>query len=77
MREKYQSARGILLFGLTVTDREDTESYKMACPKCGSTDVRRSRSEGIVAFLFSMFGRWPYRCRSCRVKFYHVPPEEA
>jgi hypothetical protein len=48
------------------------------CPKCGSTDVRRSRGEGLRALFFALFGRMPFRCRSCRVKFYrHAdPPEE-
>ncbi|HLH39740.1 MAG TPA: hypothetical protein VKX39_11385 [Bryobacteraceae bacterium] len=43
---------------------------KPACPKCGSTDIRRSRGEGLIALLARIFSRWPYRCRSCRVKFY-------
>jgi len=42
----------------------------MACPKCGSTDIRRSRSDSFVGYFISIFGRHPYRCRSCRVKFY-------
>jgi len=41
-----------------------------ACPKCGSMDVRRARSEGLRASLEQLLGRWPFRCRSCRVKFF-------
>jgi hypothetical protein len=59
----------------------ERESIKRApkCPKCGSTDIRRSKSDGFYAVIQRMFGRWPYRCRSCRVRFYRTadaPPEE-
>jgi predicted RNA-binding Zn-ribbon protein involved in translation (DUF1610 family) len=43
-----------------------------ACPKCGSPDVRRSRSSGFLAGILRMFGRWPFRCRSCRARFYRA-----
>ena len=57
-------------------DEPDPDS--LFCPKCGSTDVRRSRGEGMLAFFFSLLGRMPFRCRSCRIKFYrHAdPPDE-
>ena len=48
----------------------ELESSEFACPKCGSTDVRRSKSEGLWAAVQRMVGRWPFRCRSCRVRFY-------
>jgi hypothetical protein len=48
------------------------------CPKCGSLDVRRARSEGFIAAFLQMFGRWPFRCRSCRSRFFRsaTPPED-
>jgi|KBSMisStandDraft_5_1062788.scaffolds.fasta_scaffold2744512_1 ribosomal protein L37AE/L43A len=48
------------------------------CPKCGSHDVRRARSEGIVATFLQLFGRWPFRCRSCRSRFFRraAPPDD-
>jgi ribosomal protein L37AE/L43A len=51
---------------------------EISCPKCGSADVRRSRSEGFLAAFLRVFGRWPFRCRSCRARFYRAaePPEE-
>jgi hypothetical protein len=54
-------------------DRED-----LFCPKCGSTNVRRSKSEGLWAALQRMVGRWPFRCRSCRSRFYRSadPPAD-
>jgi len=60
---------------------EERESVKHApkCPKCGSSDIRRSKSDGFYAVLQRIFGRWPFRCRSCRVRFYRsadAPPEE-
>ena len=50
----------------------------LKCPKCESVDVRRSKPEGLLGTLFSMLGRYPFRCRSCRVKFYRGdhPPQE-
>jgi len=56
---------------------ETDRPRKFSCPRCGSTDVRRSKSEGLVAGIARMFGRWPFRCRSCRVRFYRYasPPE--
>jgi len=55
----------------------DDSAKRMSCPKCGSTDVRRSKVEGVVGALARMFGRWPFRCRSCRVRFYRSaePPQ--
>ena len=41
-----------------------------SCPKCGSTDVRRAKSEGTMSAILRIFGRWPFRCRSCRRRFY-------
>jgi hypothetical protein len=51
---------------------EETASTKRIpqCPKCGSQDIRRSKSDGFYAVLQRVFGRWPFRCRSCRVRFY-------
>jgi predicted RNA-binding Zn-ribbon protein involved in translation (DUF1610 family) len=57
--------------------RETGELRPMSCPKCGSTDVRRAKSEGVVVMFFQIFGRFPFRCRSCRVRFYrYAPPPE-
>jgi transposase-like protein len=51
---------------------EELESSKRTakCPKCGSSDIRRSKSDGFYAVLQRVFGRWPFRCRSCRMRFY-------
>ena len=58
-------------------EREGPQVARHGCPKCGSMDVRRARSEGFKAGLLQMFGRWPFRCRSCRVKFFRsAPPPE-
>lgn len=58
-------------------DREEI-AVKSSCPKCGSHDVRRSKSDGAWALLQRALGRWPFRCRSCRVRFFQSadPPEE-
>jgi len=58
-------------------DHDSEPRRRLSCPKCGSSDVRRSKSEGIWGGLARMFGRWPYRCRSCRIRFYrHADPPE-
>jgi ribosomal protein L37AE/L43A len=51
---------------------------RRACPKCGSNDVRRSSREGVWVAILAMLGRWPFRCRSCRNRFfrYASPPRE-
>lgn len=60
-------------------DGPPVKSDKFQCPKCGSTDVRRSSREGFGATLLAIVGRWPFRCRSCRGRFfrYAPPPPEA
>jgi hypothetical protein len=49
---------------------DDRELTALSCPKCGSVHVRRSKSEGVLAALLRIFGRWPFRCRSCRARFF-------
>jgi hypothetical protein len=40
------------------------------CPHCTSTDVRRANRKGIFEGLLRLFFIAPFRCRSCRHKFY-------
>jgi hypothetical protein len=40
------------------------------CPNCTSTDVRRANRRGMVENMLRMFSIAPFRCRSCRHKFY-------
>lgn len=55
----------------------DEQHAREGCPRCGSTDIRRARSDGILAAFLQMLGRWPFRCRSCRSRFYrYAPPPE-
>jgi hypothetical protein len=49
------------------------EPQKMTCPKCGSIDIRPSRKSNFFGYFLVMMGRQPFRCRSCRVKFYRRP----
>jgi len=44
---------------------------RLACPRCESHDVRRSRcSNSLDHFRRSVLGRLPYRCRSCQRRFF-------
>ncbi len=40
------------------------------CPNCTSTDVRRSARKGMFEEFLRLFFIAPFRCRSCRHKFY-------
>lgn len=54
-----------------------SKKYPPMCPKCGSKDIVRSEHTSFWVALQVMFGRWPFRCRSCRIRFYRAesPPE--
>jgi hypothetical protein len=59
-------------------DHSSEQLDKRSCPKCGSSDVRRSSRDGLWSSILAIMGRWPYRCRSCRSRFYRhgSPPQE-
>jgi len=40
----------------------------IACPRCSSTDVRRSRRR-VVEHVLSLLGFYPYRCWGCMRRF--------
>jgi hypothetical protein len=48
------------------------EQRILRCPKCGSGDVRRTERLGLIAWVFQMFGRAPFLCRSCHRRFFRV-----
>jgi len=58
-------------------DELQAQTEHPSCPKCGSADVRRSHSEGVLTALLRVLGRWPFRCRSCRSRFYRSAPPPA
>jgi transposase-like protein len=64
----------VLLAADSIMSLEEQEPIKqpLKCPRCGSGDIRRSKSEGFYALVQRMFGRWPFRCRSCRGRFYRT-----
>ncbi|HVP00382.1 MAG TPA: hypothetical protein VMT15_20060 [Bryobacteraceae bacterium] len=53
-----------------MAEKQETTALDLPCPKCGSHDIRRSKSEGFYALIQKRLGRWPFRCRSCRSRFY-------
>jgi hypothetical protein len=50
--------------------RVTTMATALDCPKCGRSDTRPARQEGVLAMLFIAVGRVPFRCRSCRYRFF-------
>ena len=40
------------------------------CPHCGSSNLRRSHTDGIRDKILRLFGRRAYRCRDCRDRFH-------
>jgi hypothetical protein len=56
--------------------KEEGNLPRMVCPKCGSKDTRRSRIVSLYGRVLSRLGRKPFRCRSCRTKFYRIPTEK-
>ena len=54
--------------------RQMTESeaakIKLYCPKCTSVNVRRTNRSGMWEEFLRLFFIAPFRCRSCRHKFY-------
>ena len=49
-----------------------TQDEFVTCPNCGSFDVRRSRSSHWTDAFRSTRERVPYRCRSCRKRFFSM-----
>lgn len=47
----------------------------LVCPSCGSKLVRRSMRRTFLDRLRSLFGRWPYRCQMCNMRF--TGPQDA
>lgn len=47
----------------------------ISCPGCGSKDVRCSRNNGILWSVLRRMALSPYRCRSCRRRFFRSVPE--
>jgi hypothetical protein len=47
--------------------------FQIRCPKCTSTDCRRSRS-GWVRYLTRLLLVHPLRCRRCEARFWRFAP---
>jgi hypothetical protein len=43
-------------------------SQGMNCPRCASTEIRRSQRRGLETLL-SWIGFWPFRCERCDARF--------
>jgi len=42
---------------------------QLACPKCGTRDIRVSHRQSMAEILRSMVGIYPLRCRRCRYRW--------
>jgi DNA-directed RNA polymerase subunit RPC12/RpoP len=54
---------------LRVAGPRDARSMALACPRCSSTDVARSRRRGIE-HVVGWLGARPYRCYACGRRFF-------
>ena len=50
--------------------KPESEEHPPRCPKCGSGDSLRSQQGGLWVAIQGFLGRKPFRCRSCRARFY-------
>jgi len=46
----------------------------MTCSSCDSEKVRRSSRRGLLEYLMSLFGVYPFRCISCGERFEGYTP---
>ena len=49
-----------------------TVAYHYACPKCHWKCVRRSSRKTRLDLLLALFFLRPFRCRSCRLRYYRL-----
>jgi hypothetical protein len=45
------------------------DSAPLQCPVCHGTHIRRSRRRGLLEWLASLVGRYPFRCEDCNHRF--------
>ncbi len=60
-----------LLSKLREVLRPDQHHRQIACPRCSSTNVRRSRRRWFD-WLLTLIFVVPYRCRDCRTRFFRL-----
>jgi hypothetical protein len=70
---------GIVLMGLAVC-LAWVHLYRRAdevgCSRCGSNDIRRCLSRGLLDHIVARAFCMPFHCRACRKRFYlYVPPK--
>jgi hypothetical protein len=57
---------------LSWKNTKEESAADLSCPKCGSSDTRRSHSRGTRSAVERILGRYPLRCRSCRARFFRI-----
>jgi len=65
--------------GRVVGDGSGSKSMRPSCPKCQSSNIRRSRRRGLLELVaFTVTRVRPYRCLSCDSRFFRraVPHTE-
>lgn len=53
-----------------------TNSSSLACPECGSHNIKRRRRNFFERTFLSVINQKPYICRKCDATFYSKPDEE-
>ena len=48
----------------------------LTCPICRSRSIRRSSRRNFMEKLWSLSGRYPYRCHDCQTRFYAMRPPD-
>ena len=48
------------------------EYPSLHCPRCTSRHIRRASRANFLEQSMRLFGLAPFRCRSCRYKFYRL-----
>jgi hypothetical protein len=69
VQEGATAADKLIYFG-PMPQKRDREGRMLRCPRCDSTDVRRTERLGLIAWMFQIIGRAPFLCRSYRRRFF-------
>ncbi|HLI04297.1 MAG TPA: hypothetical protein VKU93_08505 [Terracidiphilus sp.] len=73
MSQTCESASNLsnLMVSSASRNEQDAAAVELLCVNCGSERVRRIERKGILERrFFKLFGYFPWRCATCRTKFF-------